>query len=116
MRDIEESLQIFGSKYLENVYDERECSHALTHPYTAARYLAGRFAAREAILKLLNTHDALAMWNDVVLNDVYRSTIVQLRGEAQRTATARGITEIQLCIASNRELATAVAMGEIVSQ
>lgn len=113
VRDVEKSLLLFGTRYLETVYDDRECNQAMSHPNTAARYLAGRFAAREAVLKLVNTHDALAMWNDVLLDDVHRATSVQLRGSAKTVATSLGINEILLCIASTRDLATAVAVADV---
>lgn len=115
VREVEESLKLFGTEYLESVYDDNECVHALSHPGSAARYLAGRFAAREAVLKLLNAHDALAMWGDILLGDSNPSTTVRLRGGAQLLATEWGISEILLSVASTRELAMAVAAVDLKS-
>lgn len=115
VRDVEESIQLFGSKYLQNVYNAHEYSYALCHPYSAAKFLAGRFAAREAILKLLNSHDTLSMWKDVILDDMHSPTRVNLRGDAQTLALSQGIDKILLCIASTRDLATAVAVADVTS-
>jgi holo-[acyl-carrier protein] synthase len=115
VRDVEESLELFGTKYLKSVYDDNEYVHALSHPGSAARFLAGRFAAREAVLKLLNAHDAFAMWRDILLGDNYSSTTVRLRGVAQLRAFERGISGILLSVASTRHLAMAVAVADLKS-
>ena len=113
VQDVADSLRLFGSDYLESVYDYRERHHARCHPGSAARYLAGRFAAREAVLKLLNTLDSFAMWKDIILDDDYGSTTVRLRGHALRLATEWGLDEIRLCISSTKELAAAVAVADL---
>jgi holo-[acyl-carrier protein] synthase len=115
VREVDESLRLFGIKYLESAYDDGECVHALSHPHSAARYLAGRFAAREAVLKLLDAQDAVAMWRDILLSDDRRSTTVHLRGDAHLVAAELGIAEILLSVASTRELATAVAVADLRS-
>ena len=111
--EIEESLRLFGAKYLENVYDARECAHAQSHPRIAGAYLAGRFAAREAVLKLLEVSDVLATWNDVFLDDDVTAPHVQLGGEALRIAESWGISEVFLSIAWTRDAATAIALADV---
>ena len=116
VRDVEESLRLYGADYLESVYDEGECLHALAHPGSASKYLARRFAAREAIVKLLDADDGLAIWGDILLGDGYTPTSVHLRGAAQKAANGWGIGEILLSVASTRELATAVAVADLKSR
>jgi holo-[acyl-carrier-protein] synthase len=112
LAEVERSLRLFGSRYLEGVYDEHECRHARAHPQTAAIYLASRFAAREAVCKLLQATDVLAIWSEVLLGDVVRAPEVRLRGEALELADARGISTIFLSIALQTEAAFAVAIAD----
>jgi holo-[acyl-carrier protein] synthase len=113
--EIEKSLRLFGTRYLKGVYDDRECNYARTHPQTAAVYLAGRFAAREAVLKLLEAPDVLAIWNDILLGDVVPSPEVLLRDEALNIAKALGISEIFLSLAICRDAVTAIAVADVSS-
>ena len=113
VHDVAGSLRLFGSDYLESIYNDRERDYALSHPHCAARYLAGRFAGREAVLKLLNSLDSFAMWGDIILGDDYGSTTVRLRGNALLLATEWGLDDIRLCIASTKELAAAVAVADL---
>ncbi len=113
--DIEKALGLFGARYLEGVYDDDECNFARSHPQTAAPYLAGRFAAREAILKLLEAPDAMAIWNDIRLGGDGASPTVKLGGKALHMADVLGISTIFLSIAQRRFAATAIAVADRTS-
>jgi len=110
--EIDESLRLFGARYLGGVYDDHECNYARAHPQTAALYLAGRFAAREAVSKLLEAPDVLVIWKDILLGEVQLSPKVLLRGEALNIAKKWGISEIFLSLAVSHDTVTAVAVAD----
>ena len=113
VEEVEKSLNCFGSRYLERVYDKTECTFAELRPRTAGAFLAGHFAAREAVLKLLEIPDAVASWRDIVLIDSNSSPIVELRGESAQTALTLGIFQILMSISSCSDHAIAVAVADV---
>ena len=75
--------------------------------------LAGRFAAKEAILKVLGTgwRGAIA-WRDMeILNDPSGRPFVTLTGECQRVAAKLGITTIHISITHTENYGAATAIG-----
>ncbi len=76
-------------------------------------HLAGRFAAKEAILKVLGTgwRGAIA-WRDMeITNEPSGEPRVTLRGECQRIARDRRITRILVSITHTPAYAAASAIG-----
>ena len=76
-------------------------------------HISGRFAAKEAVLKLLGTGwRGRISWNDIeVANDALGKPLVTLRGECARIAARKGITRILLSITHTRDYAGASAIG-----
>jgi holo-[acyl-carrier protein] synthase len=77
-------------------------------------HIAGRFAAKEAVLKVLGTSLGEGVhWRDVeVLADSSGTPVVQLHGKAEDRARALGIERILLSITHTADLAMATALGE----
>jgi len=76
-------------------------------------HVAGRFAAKEAILKVLGTGwRGQISWRDMeVLNDTSGQPHVCLTGECERVAERLGITRILLSITHTPNYASASAIG-----
>ncbi len=78
-------------------------------------HVAGRFAAKEAILKVLGTGwRGKIAWTDIeITNDAAGSPRVALSGECAEVASRRGIAEILLSITHtpNYAAASAIAVG-----
>ena len=100
---------------------ERFCERVLTETerQTADRFqdpvphIAGRFAAKEAVLKLLGTgwRGSIA-WTDIeITNDPSGQPHVILRDECARIAEQAGITRILLSITHTHTHAAAGAIG-----
>ena len=113
--EVEKSLRLFGQRYLERVFDEIECEYALSHPRSAATYLAGRFAARGAVLKLLEVPDVLLCWKDIRFIGGKASPGVLLSGEALSVARMQGISTIFVSVAKGREAVTVVAVADALA-
>jgi holo-[acyl-carrier protein] synthase len=114
VREVESSLFHFGSRYLKCVFDPNECSYANSHPLLAARYLAGRFAARESVLKLLEISDVVASWHDIHLTDHLASPKVDLSREPMRVASNWGVSRILISVAYERDIAIAISAADII--
>ena len=99
-------------RFLERILTtgERARADRLRHPVP---HIAGRFAAKEAILKLLGTGwRGQIAWTDIeITNDEHGAPHVALEGECARIAAQRGITTILLSISHAQEYATASAIG-----
>ena len=78
--------------------------------------MAGRFAAKEAILKVLGTgwRGKIAWCDMEILNEDSGRPLVKLTGECKRVADELGITDILVSIThtENYGAATAIGVGE----
>lgn len=96
------------------VYAEAELAIANSFGDLREReFLAGRFAAKEAVLKALGVgcRLGLAPRQVSVLRDKNSAPIVRLSGPAARRAAALGMFEIAVSIAHKGDWVVAVAIG-----
>ena len=78
-----------------------------------ARFLAKRFAAKEAVLKALGTGLREMRWSDIsVTHDGLGRPLVTLGGGAMRCASERGIRHWHLSISDERDQVLAFAIAE----
>lgn len=109
---IETMLQRHPDRFLERVLtpNEREDLSCLKHPL---QRIAGRFAAKEAILKMLGTGWAGRIsWQDMeIRNDRAGRPVVSLAGECDRVAADLGIGRVMLSITHTDHYAAASVIG-----
>tara|TARA_B000000460_G_scaffold111214_1_gene78048 strand:- start:51 stop:434 length:384 start_codon:yes stop_codon:yes gene_type:complete len=102
-------LERYPKRFLSKVFTEGEQSYARGR----ADQLASRFAAKEAVMKLLGTGVRGMPWKSIeVTRNRGRAPEIILHGPAKVRATKMGITRIALSLSHSRELATASAVGE----
>ena len=102
-------LERYPKRFLSKVFTEGEQSYARGR----ADQLASRFAAKEAVMKLLGTGVRGMPWKSIeVTRNRGRAPEIILHGPAKVRATKMGITRIALSRSHSRELATASAVGE----
>ena len=110
---IEQMVSRHGQRFLDRVFTEREQSEAESL-HNKVQRLAGRFAAKEAILKLLGTGwRGKIAWTDMeITNNALGGPDVKLGGEVKRIAGVAGIGGITLSIThtANFAIASAVAL------
>ena len=101
-----------GELFLRRVYTEREISYCQAKKH-AIEHFAGRWAAKEAILKAIGTGWSKGIcWTDLeVRNLPTGAPQVLVRGGAKDAAVARGIGEILISISHCRTYATAYALA-----
>jgi holo-[acyl-carrier protein] synthase len=116
--DIVECLRIgrmieqHGELFLTRVYTDREIRYCQARKH-ATEHFAGRWAAKEAVLKCLGTGWRRGLcWTDMeVRNDPQGKPRVILRGAARDQAEQMGIGQVLLSISHCRAYATAYAMA-----
>ncbi len=112
--EVESSLRTFGLQYVNRLFDPEDIVRIRTYPSTAPAYLAGRFAAREAVLKLLEMDDAIASWHDVRIKESHPMALeVVLTNRCMIRARQRGIAVIHLGIDYAGSMAIAVAVADV---
>jgi len=113
-RRIEEMLAEHDGRFLERVFTPEEIAYCSAKgDKRRVEHFAGRFAAKEAVLKVLGTGwRGQIAWTDVeVVNDGMGAPQVRLSGEAAKVATGLGITRVLVSITHLRDLAAAGAVG-----
>lgn len=109
---IAQMIEKHGELFLTRVFTAREIQYCSTRR-AANQHYAGRWAAKEAVLKVLGTGWARGiLWTDIeVVNEVSGAPAIRLANRASDIALERGIREVQISISHCRAYATAFAVG-----
>ena len=102
-----------GQHFLDRVFTPAEQAYCAANPKRYFEHLAGRFAAKEAVLKVLGTgwRGGIA-WTDIeVVRDASGRPGIQLTGECARIAAEMGITRWHVSLSHIETHATASAIG-----
>ena len=112
---IEEMIQQHGERFINRIFTADEQAYAEKNRNRVEKY-AGRFAAKESILKLIGTGwRGKIAWTDIeVLNNSSGQPQVTLDGEVKKIADKLGIGHISLSIThtANFAIASAVALAQ----
>lgn len=76
------------------------------------RSLAGRFAAKEALIKALGSSDGVHWLEITVINDSQGDPRFELSGETAAVVAARGITSLHLSMSHDAGVAVAFVIAE----
>jgi holo-[acyl-carrier protein] synthase len=109
--DVQDAIRDFGARYLDRVYTPDEQASYRTG---GASSLAARFAAKEAVLKLLGTTDGVDLRSIEIRNPAGRPE-VHLDGSAAEIARAAHIGHIDVSLSHTGDLAMAVAVTVVPS-
>jgi len=112
---IEEMVNQHGERFLNRVFTAAEQAYAKANKNRIEK-LAGRFAAKEAILKLMGTGwRGKIAWTDIeIVNNPVGQPEVTVCGEVERIAEELGIKHISVSIThtANFAIASAVALRQ----
>jgi len=113
---IEEMIKRHGEHFLNKVFTAAEQDYARANK-NGTEKLAGRFAAKEAVLKLMGTGwRGKIAWTDIeIVNNPTGQPKVTLCGEVKKIADRLGVKHISISIThtANFAIASAVALTEI---
>ncbi|HDZ20039.1 MAG TPA: holo-[acyl-carrier-protein] synthase [Phycisphaerae bacterium] len=106
------SINRHGERFLQRVFTQAELDYCLGRK-REIEHLAGRFAAKEAVLKVLGTGWTNGIsWTDIeVLNESSGRPRVYLTGRCRQIADELGLTDIQISISHIATHAIASAIG-----
>jgi len=110
---IKRSVDEHGERFLDRVYTRSERDYCERSKKRYFEHLAGRFAAKEAVLKVLGTgwRGGIA-WTDIEIGSHSSGQPhVVLSGECLRIATELGIARWHVSISHIETHATASAIG-----
>jgi len=116
--DIVECLRIgrmidqHGELFLTRVYTEREIRYCQARKH-ATEHFAGRWAAKEAVMKTLGTGWSRGVgWRDIeICSSRSGAPSIVLRGAAREIAEQAGICDVLISISHCRTFATATAIA-----
>ena len=112
---IEKMIKQHGERFINRVFTAAEQSYAEANKDKIEK-LAGRFAAKEAVLKLMGTGwRGKIAWTDIeIVNDSSGRPEVNLDGEVKKIAEELGIKNISVSIThtANFAIASAVALAK----
>ncbi|MCY3542757.1 MAG: holo-ACP synthase [Chloroflexi bacterium] len=99
----------YGERFLRRIYTDAEKAYCRGR----APQLASRFAAKEAVMKLLGTGVRGVHWRDIeVVRGRGQAPHIKLHGTAKARAERIGLTDIALSLSHSREFAVASVIGE----
>jgi len=101
-----------GDHFVQRCFTSEEIAYAQKHRDAAVRF-AGRWAAKEAVVKVLGTGFIQGItFHDVEVISLHTGQpTVRMTGEAAEIAQRLGIEQILLTISHSRDYATATAIG-----
>jgi holo-[acyl-carrier protein] synthase len=113
---IRRMIEDHGDRFLERTYTPAEVAYARRRKKGFEETLAGRFAAKEAVMKALGTgwRDGVEFKGIEILNEPSGKPYVVLHGTTAEKAGSMGVTAWHVTITHTEDLAIASAVAERV--
>lgn len=109
---IENTYKRFGHRFAERILTENEAKYVFGRKHGAAQRFAARFAAKEAMSKVLGTGWNGIGWKDVeVTKKRSGEPGIRLHGRAEVLARKLGLTNIEVTLSHEREYAVAFVVA-----
>jgi len=110
---IDEPIKRWGDRFLKRIFTEKEIEYCRSH-LTSSIHFAGRFAAKESVLKALGTgwQNGIHFKQIEVLNGSLGAPQIQLFEKAKERARELGIEKFHLSISHNARHAVGTVVAE----
>ena len=111
---IRRMLETHGDHFLERTFTPDEVAYARRRKKGYEETLAGRFAAKEAVMKALGTgwRDGVEFNGIEILNEPSGKPYVRLHGTTAEKSASLGVTHWHISITHTEDLAIASAVAE----
>lgn len=111
--EVERSLRHFGDRYARRLFTDHELASVAGSDDPAAS-LAARFAAKEAVIKVLEPSGSRPAWRDIEVRRRRNGACrLRLHGRAASLAHARGIAGMSVSLSHEAGLAVAVVAASV---
>lgn len=108
---VRRAVETFGDAYLCRIFTPTELADCAISADSAPS-LAARFAAKEAVFKVLALDAVQPPWTSIeVVRQPEGSCRLQLTGSAARIAERRGITDLLVSLSHEADLAAAIVVA-----
>jgi holo-[acyl-carrier protein] synthase len=116
VEDVAGSVERFGPRYVDRIFTEHEIVYChgddSTGPTSYLQRLAARFAAKEAMVKILRPVDVRPAWRDIeVRSEAGGWTGMRLSGLAADLADEAGIEQVAVSLTHEEPMAAALVVG-----
>ena len=112
VREIADAIAAFGNHYLDRVYTAGELAYARGPAAVQAERLAARFAAKEAVLKVLGAPDVGVDLRSIEVERAADGTCsIRLTGRARELAARGRIRDIAVSLTHEHEYAAAFVVA-----
>jgi holo-[acyl-carrier protein] synthase len=114
--EVRASIENFGDRFVRRIYTDDEIDDCRANAELSAPALASRFAAKEAVFKLLDVGDGPASWREIEVRLESGQPVIALRGGAAALAARRGIATMSLSLSQSGRTAAAVVVAESATE
>ncbi len=109
---LRQAVEKWGQDFLNRIFTQEELENAKTRG-SLYQHLAGRFAAKEAVMKALGTGNKDIAWHEIeILSDDEGQPIVHLHNKACHKADSFGLQGFAISLSHTRKYAVAFVVGE----
>lgn len=112
VRDVSDALESFGSRYAARVFTAHELASSRLGGGLSPDSLAARFAAKEAVLKVLEPSDTKPQWREIEVRRVPSGACrIRLHRRAAALAKASSLGPMSVSLSHEAGLAVAVVVA-----
>lgn len=109
---IESTYKKFGNKFLRRVLTKNEIKYVISNKNNLISRLAGRFAAKEAVSKVLGTGLRGVYFKEIeIIREESGAPIIVLHKRAKQIAEEKYLENFEISISHEREFAIAIVIG-----
>ncbi|HEY9676602.1 MAG TPA: holo-ACP synthase [Drouetiella sp.] len=109
---IEKTYAKYGERFARRILTEAERRYVFSHKHNMEHSFAARFAAKEAVSKVLGTGWHGIYWKEVeVTRKPSGEPGILLHGRAAELAKKLGLTHFEVSLSHEREFAVAFVVG-----
>ncbi len=109
---IADAVNRFGDRYLNRVYTAAELADCAVQPSAMAASLAARFAAKEAVRKVLRSSGGLPWTGIEIRRAQWGGCEINLGAHAARLADEQGITALSVSMSHEDGVAVAIVLAQ----
>jgi holo-[acyl-carrier protein] synthase len=110
--DVEAAITRFGARYTTRLFTQHEIDSCGGTNRQAAPGLTARFAAKEAVLKVLRPTDTVPPWRSIEVRKQPGGWVeIELSDEAAQLARASGINELSVSLSHGAGVGTATVVA-----